>query len=213
MTKHLLNRARKGLEALEVATMTEIALVTAGIGLCLAIAGILLDRATSIRVERVAQNLRATDDGLVLATKEIRDVTTDLPESRVISVEGTCRALKEQYDGVVNEFEKHRAQCHRTMQRFDQIMRRDERAAKVITDAQEGDGNGLDPEPAEDVGEEEIATQEGDRGFLEKTRPTNKEIAETVVGGSAYGTWDERRRAMSREYWANRGGVPSGPRR
>jgi len=192
--------------------MSEIALVTAGIGLCLAIVALWLERAASIRLERVAESSREISSHGYGLQEKIAQITTDLPEERVIKMEGTCNALKQQYDLIVNEFEKHRGQCHRTMQRFDQIMRRDERAAKVITDAQEGDGNGLDPEPA-DVGEEEIATQEGDRGFLENTRPTNKEIAETVVGGSAYGTWDERRRAMSREYWANRGGVPSGPRR
>ncbi len=182
--------------------MPEIALVTAGLALCLAVAAVLLDRATSIRLERVAENLDKAHVLALGAVAEIGKVTTKLPESRVIEMEGTCRALKEQYDTMVDAFEKHRGQCHRSMQRFDQIMRRDERAAKVITDAQEVEGDGLDVEPADDA-EAALKTQEGDRSFLEGANKT----LEHAVGPLNYAeSWDDRRRAMQREYHANRGG-------
>lgn len=192
--------------------MSEIALVTAGIALCFAISAIVLDRVTSSRVARVAEIGRVTDDGLTLVNEAIAQVNLELPESRVIQMEGTCRALKEQYDGVVNEFEKHRGQCHRTMQRFDQIMRRDERAAKVITDAQEDGNGGLDPE-TESEPEEAVGTQIGDRSFLEGPDRNPAEVAQMLRDRNPGMNWDERRRAMSREYYANRGGVPSGPKR
>lgn len=192
--------------------MSEIALVTAGIGLCLSIVALWLERAASIRSERVAADLDKTHMVALGCVEEIAKVTTELPESRVIAMEGTCNALKQQYDLVVNEFEKHRGQCHRTMQRFDQIMRRDERAAKVITDAQETNGDGLDTETADD-GDEAIPTQEGDRSFLETPDRSPAEVATILRDRNPTSSWDERRRAMSREYHANRGGVPSGPRR
>ncbi len=202
MTKQQPNTVRKRLSVPGDATMSEIALITAIIGLLLALGAILLDRATSIRLERVAELLRALDSVLGRATDEIAKINTELPEARVIEVEGVCRRLKEQYDAVVTEVEQHRAGVHRSIQRFDQIMRRDERAAAVIEGAQKEEDEGLDVDLE---GEEIPKTQEGDRSFLR----TREEVSEPVNGG----TWEQRRRAMSQQYHANRGGqfVRSGP--
>ncbi len=191
--------------------MSEIALVTAGLALCLAVAAVLLDRATSIRLERVAAKQLDLDNSVDVCSAAIGKVTLELPESRVIQMEGTCRALKEQYDMVIDAFEKHRGQTHRSMQRFDQIMRRDERAAKVITDAQEAEDEGLPPD--DDVeAEAALKTQEGDRSFLESANATLEQVAGPAAQTQS---WDDRRRAMQREYHANRAGpvsVSSHPR-
>ncbi len=182
--------------------MPEIALVTAGLGLCFGVAAVLLDRATSIRLERVAAKQLDLDNSVDVCSAAIGKITVELPESRVIQMEGTCRALKEQYDTMVDAFEKHRGQCHRSMQRFDQIMRRDERAAKVITDAQKAEGDGLEVEPADET-ETAPMTQEGDRSFLENTTHAGADLGTPAVAAQS---WDDRRRAMQREYHANRAG-------
>ncbi len=182
--------------------MTEIALVTAVIGLLLAIWAVLNDRSTRIELGREAQRRAELREQVARAVEAIAKITVELPEARVIEVEGVCRRLKEQYDQVVTEVEQHRAGVHRSIQRFDQIMRRDERAAAVIEAAKTEEDEGLDIDPeAEPIPE----TQEGDRSFLR----SSEEVGEILKARNG-GTWEERRRAMQRTYYENRS-VRSGP--
>lgn len=178
--------------------MAEISLLTASLALLSALGAFLWNHRVSIRVERGAEDLgqiQASLDGLASG---VRDLNAQLPESRVIEVEATCRALKEQYDAMVNAFEAHRGQCHRTMQRFDQIMRRDERAAAVIQEAQAADVGLAVPE---DDDAEAALSQEGDRTFLGRDGPAGGQ-----PNNQAPATWEDRRRAMAAEYYGRRGG-------
>ena len=183
--------------------MTEISLITASLALIFALIALLLAWKTSIGLERVAELVRALDSVVTIASGEIADQAKELPAPRLIEMEGICRALKEQYDQVVIAFEQHRAAVHRSMQRFDQIMRRDEKAAAVIEAAKVEADEGLDIDPeAEEIPD----TQEGDRGFLR-----SPEEVETILSDRNGGTWEERRRAMSRQYYENRGGQAGAP--
>ncbi len=178
--------------------MAEISLVTAGFCLIFVIWLFVSSRYLAMQLERVAELATQIDLRLNAATDAIAKVNAELPEARVIGMEGMCRSLKEQYDEVVTAFEQHRAGVHRSMQRFDQIMRRDERAAAVIEGeqaSQDGPDNG---------GAAELP-QEGDRSFLEPDQATGNAAAANEAANS----WEVRRRQMRDEYYRNRAGGPA----
>ncbi len=190
--------------------MSEIALITAGLSLISSLGLLVWRLVAGNEIQRVAEKVAEQRDQLGRAVEAIGKITTELPEARVIHVEGVCRKIKEQYDQVVTEVEQHRAGVHRSIQRFDQIMRRDERAAKIIEQANQDDDEGLDVGDEETrLTEADALTQEGDRSFLAPEQATPR-------GAPSNGElpWAERRRAMQKQYYENHGGmrrVPTSP--
>ncbi len=178
--------------------MDVFALVTAGIGLCLALVGLYL-------TQRTANGLGATDH---LAASLARDVAavdlkietlvSELPESKLTEVEAWIRAIKSDFDALVTQVEQHRAGVHRSIQRVDQVMRRNERAAAVIEADQAAAAGGVDTE----IDEDEPITQTG-------ARPTDLPVPVGPVQeplNMPRGTSpDDIRRELQRQYWANRG--------
>jgi len=189
--------------------MSEMALITAVFALLFSVGASLWIRSLAFRSERTADLTAELQAQLALSVEAMAKLTSELPDSRVIEVEGTVRTLKLQFDHLVLEVEKHRAAVHKSIQRFDQIMRRNERAAAVIEAAQsEEEGLELDPDA-----EETVDTQEGDRSFLEKPDRSQEEVAAILRARNPNGgqNWDERRRAMQRQWYENHGGMQRVP--
>ncbi len=178
-----------------------------GAGICLICAFIqfLWSRTLSIKVDARSQFAKDLQTDVDLLHRKHDAFELDLPESKLVEVEAWIRELKNQFDQLIQENTAHKSQVHRSIQRFDQIMRRNERAASVIEQAQADENGGLDTDPEDDATAEAVP-QEGDRSFLAGAH------SDYPNAEQAPRSPEDDRMELMRQYYANRGmrvpGVP-----
>ncbi len=83
---------------------------------------------------------------------DLDSVEAKVPESRLQAVEATVGALRTRVDGSAIENDTYREQVHKSMQRFNAIMRRNERALPARRGSTDPDDDGTPDEiPLGDV--------------------------------------------------------------
>jgi len=104
----------------------------------------------------VWRRLKATEDRTErhkrFMNQHVDAVELKVPESRLQSMESTIDAFRTRIDASVIENETYREQVHKSMQRFNAIMRRNERALPVKSGSTDPEDDGIPDEiPLGDV--------------------------------------------------------------
>lgn len=136
--------------------------IVAGISLIFGVYGVAVAFAAKVRIQRYAEKVDSME---VL-----------LPQPKMMELQQLFNLLKSEFDDLLVQFDKHKDSTYRQVQRNDNVMRRNEKAADVVATADPDDETLPLPQHSDSIpvspgtGQAVANTQPRETVFLKQTR-------------------------------------------